>query len=164
MFGAIMMFLRSEAKPVNEVRMSAMEALAVDMLGHEVKIGQIYQLIPMRGGKRMTVGLDMSLMLGQLPEEQIEGAPRPTPEEFELFIAAIQAMEPGIRSRVNILLQKIPPGDYGSPRVLERVKEDVRQYVNDGLERLDFGKGLRRGIGKRRVTEVLLPMFIRQML
>ncbi len=144
--------------------MSAVRDLAVDMLGYEVKIGQMYQLIPMRGGKRMTIGLDMVLLLGQLPEEQIEGAPRPDPNELALFIGAIQAMEPGIRSRVNLLLQKIPTEEYGTPQPLRRIKDELRDYVNDTLEGLDFGGGLRPGIGKRRVTEVLLPMFIRQML
>jgi hypothetical protein len=164
MAAGIMMYLRSEATPVAEVHTETIRDLAVDMLGYEVKIGQIYQLIPMRGGKRMTVGLDMVLLLGQLPEEQIEGAPRPDADEQALFIAAIQAMEPGIRSRVNILLQKIPARDYGSAQVLARIKEDVRGYVNDTLDGLDFGGGLRPELSKRRVTEVLLPMFIRQML
>ena len=163
-FALIMLYLRSEARPMAEVRFQASRDLAVDMLGQEVKIGQIYQVIPMHGGKRMTVGLDMSLILGQLPEEQVEGAPRPNEEEFALFIETIRAMEPGIRSRVNILLQQMPPDAYGTVDAYRMIKDDIGKYVNDTLDGLDFGGGLREGIGKRRVTDVLLPMFVRQMM
>jgi hypothetical protein len=163
-FALIMLYLRSEAKPMAEVQYRSVRDLAVDMLGQEVKIGQIYQVLPMRGGRRMTVGLDISLILGQLPEEQVEGAPRPNAEEFAFFMAAIQAMEPGIRSRVNIMLQRIPSDAYGTTDVYRMIKDDVREYVNDTLDGLDFGEGLRQGIGKRRVTDVLLPMFVRQMM
>lgn len=161
-FWLITLSMRSEAKPVAEAGMQTMRELAVDMLGHEVKIAQVYQLIPMRGGKKMTVGLDIVLVLGQLPEEQIEGAPRPTPENFAAFIQAVQDMEPRIRSQVNLILQKIPPQDYGSVEVYKTIKEEVRNYINDSLEGLNFGKTLHKDIGKRRVTEVLLPMFVRQ--
>lgn len=163
-FALLMLFLRSEAKPVAEIQMQHMRDLAVDMLGHEVKIGQVYQLLPMRGGKRMTVGLDIVLVLGQLPEEQIEGAPRPNDQEMAMFIQAIQDMEPRIRSRVNSLLQKIPAEDYGGVEVYKVIKDNIKNSVNDSLDGLDFGKGLRKGIGKRRVTDVLLPMFVRQMM
>lgn len=161
-FGTIMYYMRSQAKPVAEMSQAAIRELAIDMLGHEVKIGQIYQLIPMRAGKRMTVGLDMVLVLGQLPAERIEGAPRPNDEEIALFIATIQSMEPAIRSRVNMLLQQIPSDEMGSVESQKAIKNDIRDYVNDTLDRLDFGKGLRKDIGKRRVTDVLLPMFVRQ--
>lgn len=163
-FAVIMLFLRSEAKPISEVQYASIRDLAVEMLGYEVKVGQIYQLIPMRGGKRMTIGLDISLILGQLPEEQVEGAPRPNEAEFLLIIETIKTMEPGIRSRVNLLLQQIPADSYGTVDVYKTIKDDVRDYVNDTLDRLDFGKGLRPGINKRRVTDVLLPMFVRQMM
>lgn len=163
-FAVIMLFLRSEAKPISEVQYASIRDLALDMLGYEVNVGQIHQVVPMRGGKRMTIGLDISLILGQLPEEQIEGAPRPNEAEFVLIIETIKTMEPGIRSRVNLILQQIPPDAYGTVDVYKTIKDDVRDYVNDTLDRLDFGKGLRQGISKRRVTDVLLPMFVRQMM
>lgn len=162
-FAIIMIALRSDASPVEEIRARQVQDLAVAMLGHEVSIKQVYQLVRTSGGKRMTIGLDITLVLGQLPEERIEGAPRPTPEEFEVFIFAIKEMEQGVRSEVNMLLQKIPVSDYGNAAVYEIIKDDIRNYINNSLERLDFGKSIRPGIGKRRVTEVLLPMFVRQM-
>ncbi len=102
--------------------------------------------------------------LGQLPDEQVEGAPRPNDEEMALFVETIGSMEPNIRSMVNILLQQIPAADLGSAGSYETIKNAVKTSVNDTLDRLDFGKGLRPEIGKRRVTEVLLPMFVRQYL
>ena len=164
LFALIMVFLRADAKPVGQIEMASIRDLAVDMLGHEVKIAQIYQLIPMRGGKRMTIGLDIVLILGQLPEEQVEGAPRPSDQEMAMFVQTIKDMEPQIRSRVNILLQQIPVETYGSVEVYKQIKETIRDNVNDTLESLDFGKNLGPGIGKRRVTDVLLPMFVRQMM
>ncbi len=161
-FAVIVIHLRSEAKPVAEIRTQEILDLATDMLGHEVKINQIYQLIPVRGGRRLTVGLDMVLVLGQLPDERIEGSPRPNAEEMALFIETIGTMEPGIRSMVNGLLLQIPTEDLGSAGSYEAIKTAVREYVNDTMDRLDFGSGLRPGIGKRRVTDVLLPMFIKQ--
>lgn len=161
-FVTILLHLQSEAKPVTEATQATIRDLAVDMLGVEVKIDEIYQLIPARGGKKMTVGLDVSLVLGQLPEERVEGAPRPTPQEMELFVATIRSMEPRIRSRVNSLLHQIPVADYGTVDVYKVIKDNIRDYVNDGLDGLDFGKALRSGIGKRRVTDVLLPTFVRQ--
>ncbi len=67
----------------------------------------------------------------------------------------------------------IPPKDYIICRAAEdlssingqaAIKNDVRNYVNDTLDRLDFGDGVRKEIGKRRVTDVLLPMFVTQYL
>jgi hypothetical protein len=160
----IVIRLRSQATPVAEIRAAAVRDLATDMLGHEVKINQIYQLLPMRGGRRMTVGLDLVLVLGQLPEERVEGAPRPDAEEMALFAATIGSMEPSIRSMVNIMLQQIPAEDLGAVSGQNTIKDEVRDYVNDTLDGLDFGAGLRPGIGKRRVTDVFLPMFVTQYL
>ena len=162
LFGLIMLFMKSGATPMAGLPMKEVRDLAVEMLGHEVAVRQINQVVPLRGGKRMTIGLDIVFVLGQLPEEQVDGAPRPTSEDFALFVAAVGNMESRIRSRVNTLLQKIPPADLASPEIHETIKDDLRNYVNDGLEKLDFGPKLRPGIGKRRVTEVLLPMFVRQ--
>ncbi len=161
-FAVVVIHLRSEAKPIAEIRTQTIRDLATELLGYEVKVNQIYQLIPVRGGKRLTVGLDLVLVLGQLPEEQVEGAPRPNPEEMALFVETIKTMEPGVRSMVNILLQQIPADDLGSAGSYETIKSAVRKYVNDTLNGLDFGSGLRPDIGKRRVTDVLLPMFVKQ--
>ncbi len=161
-FASIVIFFRSEARPMAEMRQEQILNLTTDLLGHEVKINQIFQLLPSSGGVRMTVGMDVVLILGQLPEERVEGAPRPTPQEMETFMTIIYDMEPRIRSQVNILLQQIPAEDYGTVEVYKTIKEAVRKYVNDTLDGLDFGKSVRPGIGKRRVTDVLIPMFIRQ--
>ncbi|MCD7897186.1 MAG: hypothetical protein LUG50_11025 [Planctomycetaceae bacterium] len=161
-FASIVIFFRSEARPMAEMQTRAILDLTTELLGHEVKINQIYQLLPGSGGTRMTVGMDVVLILGQLPEERVEGAPRPTPQEMETFMTVIYDMEPRIRSQVNILLQQIPAEDYGTVEVYKTIKEAVRTYVNDTLDGLDFGKSVRPGIGKRRVTDVLIPMFIRQ--
>ncbi len=161
-FAVIMINLRSDAKPLAVSHTLNIKELATDMLGYEVKVGQIYQLIPGRGGRRVTIGLDAVLILGQLPAELVDGAPRPNQTEMEMFIATIKAMEDRIRSQVNILLQKIPPEDYGTVEALKIIKQQVKDYVNDSLDGFNFGKQLRDGISKRRVTEVLLPMFIRQ--
>ena len=162
LFAVIVIGFRDSATPSVAESIQEMRQLAVDILGHEVGINQIHQVIPMRGGKRFTVGLDLVLVLGQLPAERVEGAERPTPEEFEVFLAAVRDMEPRIRSQVNILLQKIPPADYSGVEVYDVIREDVMNYVNDTLAGLDFGKRVRPGIDRRRVTEVLLPMFVRQ--
>ncbi len=162
LFASIVIFFRSEARPMAEMRQEHILDLTTDLLGHEVKINQIYQLLPSSGGVRMTVGMDVVLILGQLPEERVEGAPRPTPQEMERFMSVIYDMEPRIRSQVNILLQQIPAEEYGTVEVYKTIKEAVRKYVNDTLDGLDFGKSVRPGIGKRRVTDVLIPMFIRQ--
>ncbi len=159
-----MIMLRSGATPVESVRQETMQALAVEMLGHEVAIRQIYQALPLRGGKRMTIGLDIVLVLGQLPEERVAGAPRPNNAEMANFIKAIQDMETRIRSQVNFLLQKIPVDTLGTVDAHKLIKEQVKDYINDSLDGLDFGDNLRPGIGKRRVTEVLLPLFVRQMM
>lgn len=164
LFAFIMIRMRSQARPVEQVTVEQVRALAIEMLGYEVKFGQIYQTLPLRGGKHMTVGLDLVLVLGQLPEEQIEGAPRPNPQEFALFTQAAKDIEDRIRSRMNIILQQIPVSEYGSTDVYRRIKDEIKTYANDVLAGLDFGKNLRPGINKRRVTDVLLPMFIRQML
>lgn len=161
-FAIIMLTLRTNAKSAVEVQTQQIKDLAVEMLGHEVEIKQIYQLLPAPGGKRMTIGLDIVLVLGQLPEERVQGVPKPSPEEFELFKAAIRDMEPRIRSRVNSFLQRVPKENYGRLEVLASLKEDVKNYINDSLDGLNFGKGLRKGISKRRVTDVLLPTFVWQ--
>ncbi len=63
---------------------------------------------------------------------------------------------------MNSLLQRIPYEEYASPNAQEMVKADIKQYVNDELEKLNFEK-LNPAIGKRRVTDVFLPTFVRQL-
>lgn len=165
MFALIMLLMRTGSESESHTALGVIQDLAVEMLGHEVEIKEIYQYMPVRGGKRISVGMELVLVLGQLPDERVEGADKPTPAEFDAFVAAVQDMEPRIRSRMNRLLLEIPAEHYGSTELVEdynRIKSEIRDYVNDSLERLDFGKQVRRGIGKRRVTEVLIPMFLRQ--
>lgn len=162
-FASILIMLKGSGKPAASSAQAQMQALAVEMLGREVAVKNVNQLIPGPGGRRMTIGLDLVLVLGQLPEERIEGAPRPTSEELDAFSAAIGAMEPRIRSRMISLLQRISFDEYGSPEIYDRIKTDIMNYVNDELDGLAF-KNVRPGIGKRRVTDVLLPLFVRQTL
>jgi len=162
-FATVMIIMKAGEKPVQSDPKAQIQALAVEMLGREVAIKQIYQLIPGPNGRRMTIGLDIVLVLGQLPEERIEGAPRPNDAEFDDFTFAISAMESRVRSRMNFLLQRIPFDQYGSPEVYETIKNDIKDYINDELEKLDF-VNLRPGIGKRRVTDVFLPLFVRQVM
>lgn len=162
-FATVMIMMKAGEKPVQSDPKAQIQALAVEMLGREVAIKQIYQLIPGPNGRRMTIGLDIVLVLGQLPEERIEGAPRPNDVEFDEFAFAISAMESRVRSRMNFLLQRIPFDQYGSPEVYETIKNDVKDYINDELDKLNF-VNLRPGIGKRRVTDVFLPLFVRQVM
>lgn len=161
-FATVMILLKGGGKPPDDGK-TEVQALAVEMLGREVAIRGINQLIAGPGGRRLTIGLDLVLVLGQLPEERIVGAPRPTAEEFEAFTQAITDMEPRIRSRMNSLLQKIAYDEYGSPEIYERIKKDIMQEANRQLEGLAFSR-VRPEIGRRRVTDVLLPMFVRQTL
>lgn len=158
-FATVMIVLRAPARAKNDEK-AAIEALAVDMLGREVSVKGVTQILPSGGGKRMVVAMDLVLVLGQLPEEQVEGAPRPNEEEMAQFMQAVTDMEPRIRGMVNSLLQRTNPGELRGVSVNEAIKRDVMNYVNDELEKLNFK--LRPGIGKRRVTDVLLPMFVRQ--
>lgn len=165
LFWVIMLFMHQSVTPSRDPAMLAIQDLAVEMLGHEVRIKEIHHYLPARGGKRISIGMELVLVLGQLPEERIEGADKPTPEEMNLFITAIQDMEPRIRSRLNSLIQRIPIEHYSSTELQEdyaTIKKDIADYINDSLERLDFGGSLRKTIGKRRVTEVLIPVFLRQ--
>lgn len=162
LFALILLYFRADVRPAVNDAPVRMQELMVEMLGHEVAFKDIYLYKPLRGGKRFSLALDMVLLLGQLPAERVAGAPHPTEAEFELFVAAIRDMEPRIRSRMNTLLQGMPPESYSGPEAFKALKEEVQSLVNDGLEALDFGKGLRPDIGKRRVTEVLFPQFLRQ--
>lgn len=165
LFALIMLFMQRAAKPAGDMHAESIEDLAVEMLGHEIGIKEIYQYLPGRGGKRVSIGMELVLVLGQLPEERVEGADKPTPEEIAIFIAAIQDMEPRIRSKLNSLIQGIPMEHYSSTELVrdyERIKKEIADYVNTSLDNLDFGKSVRRGIGKRRVTDVLIPVFLRQ--
>ncbi|MDR1520441.1 MAG: hypothetical protein LBU23_09915 [Planctomycetota bacterium] len=162
LFASILLALRSRANPVATIRESTVQALAVDMLGREVKIERISQVLPVRGGKKFVVFMDIALVLGQLPEERVEGAERPAPEEMDLFVAAIADMEPAIRSLAVSLIQRLPPEKYATTEAHDIITGEIKAYVNDILAGLDFGKRLRPGLGKRRVTEVFLPAFIRQ--
>lgn len=159
-FAFVMIMLKADDKPESDAQ-AQIQALAVEMLGREVGVKQINQMVAGPNGRRMTIGLDLVMVLGQLPEERIEGAPRPNDLEFDAFTAAIVDMEPRIRSRMNSLLQRITYDEYGSPDIYERIKTDIMNFVNDELDGLAFAN-VRPEIGKRRVTDVLLPMFVRQ--
>ncbi|MCL2001604.1 MAG: hypothetical protein FWG74_09230 [Planctomycetes bacterium] len=162
LFAVILMVMRDDVKPRMIIETQAVQDFAIEMLGREVVLTDIFQSIPVRGGKRVAIGMEITLVLGQLPVERIVGAERPTDSEMERFIVAIQEMEPNIRSRLNTLLLSIPPERFGRVEVFRMIKDDIQEMVNDGLERLDFGKTVRPGIDKRRVTEVLVPLFLRQ--
>jgi hypothetical protein len=160
-FASVVLSLRGSYRPARIAPHAEVRQLAVDMLGREVGISGINQVISGSRRRRMTIGLDLVLVLGQLPEERIEGAPRPAEEEMEEFMAAITAMDSKIRSRMINLLQGVDYDDYGGPEVLETFKTEIADYVNGELEKLSF-PSVRPDIGRRRVTEALLPMFVRQ--
>ncbi len=82
LFASIVILLKNKEKPVTSGGKTALQALAVEMLGYEVAVAGINQLISGPGGKRISIGVDLVLVLGQLPEEQIEGAPGPAKAIF----------------------------------------------------------------------------------
>ncbi|MDR3212092.1 MAG: hypothetical protein LBU79_09280 [Planctomycetota bacterium] len=161
-FAGIMLYFKTGDTPLAIDQTVLTEALTLDLLGSEVPVAGIYQLINGPEGKRLTVGIDLSLILGQLPEERVEGAPRPNSQEQEIFRLAVTDMEPRIRSRVNQILQRIEFDAYASPnQVFSEIREEIKNYVNDQLAALRFTM-VRPELDRRRVTEVLLPMFVRQ--
>ena len=161
-FASIVISLRSRARPMALSSVEMVNDMAVDMLGREIMISRISQVMPIQGGRKMVVFMDLALVLGELPEERVDGAQRPTPEEMALFSEAVTNMEPGIRSRVISLVRRIPPERYATGEAHREIADDVREYANGILAGLDFGDRVRPEVGRRRVTEVLLPAFIRQ--
>ncbi|MCC8189897.1 MAG: hypothetical protein LIP77_04555 [Planctomycetes bacterium] len=162
MFAVIMISLRANARPVEEAPLETVQDLATEMLGHEVAFREIYQYLPASGGRRVSLGMELVLVLGQLPEERVEGADRPTPAELEVFITAIRDLEPNIRNRLNGILNSVPADELGSLEVNLLIKSSVRDMVNDALDGMFYGGKVRPHISRRRVTEVLIPMFLRQ--
>ena len=159
-FASILVSLKGTARPLTMDLPPEVEGLAVDMLGHEVAVRDMYQTVFGPGGRRLEVTVDIVLVLGQLPEERVVGAPHPTPEEFEAYVFVVSAMQERVRSRMVSLLQSIPIDEFGSSDIANRIKLDIMGYVNDELEQLSFPT-VRPGLGKRRVTDVLLPNFER---
>ncbi|MDR1533815.1 MAG: DUF3352 domain-containing protein [Planctomycetota bacterium] len=164
LFASVMIALRSRAAPSAATREELVRGLAVDMLGREVRIERIHQVVRVPGGKNLVIFMDIALVLGQLPEERIEGAERPGPEEMEIFAAAVAELAPAIRSRVNAMVRRLPPEQFATAEARRAIAEEVGNFVNDTLAGLNFGDRIRPGLGRRRVTEVLLPAFIRQLI
>ena len=159
-FASILVGLKGTARGLTLDRPPPMGSLSVDMLGHEVAVRDMYQTVFGSGGRRLEVTLDLVMVLGQLPEERVEGSPHPTLEEMEAYVQAVSSMDTRVRSRMVMLLQGIPIDEYGSSDIANRIKADIMGYVNDELEKLSFPT-VRPGLGKRRVTDVLLPSFER---
>lgn len=156
LFALIMMFMRADARPAGSDAIRTVEDQAIDALGHEVAFSDIYYYLPAPGGRRISLNMNLVLNLGQLPQELVEGAERPTDAEYELFISAVQQMEPRIRDRLNMLVQTTPTDELATPEANARIREDLTDYINDMLESLDFGRGMRKNIDKRRVTDIYI--------
>ena len=161
LFTTVLLFLKTEVKRSDSAVEATRRHLSPDSARLEVMVKDITQYIRIPGGKHMTIGMDLVVVLGELPEERADDVMRPNGGEMQAFAEAVTAMEPAIRDRVNAILLRVPPGEYGNTEVQDLIRKELADYVNDRLEALDFPK-LRPEIGKRRVVAVFLPQFVRQ--
>lgn len=159
-FAVILISLKTN-KPELVPTKAEVAKLTTAMLGHEVHIPRISQIVREPTGKRISIGIDLVLVLGQLPEERLEGSPLPTEEEMLAFEEMVKAMEPRIRDRMNSFLQQIPYDEYGKSNIMQTIRDGVKNDINDALENIEF-KNVRPFISRRRVTDVFLPMFVQQ--
>ena len=128
------------------------------ILQSRVEFANFSATIPGPGGDLRPMNFNMVLELHYLPEEKRPGSPRPTTAQIEVFRVVVTQLESKIRDHLNSFLTGQSFTNLMGDRGPELVKAELMRFVNNELEKYDFGAmNIPAGISRRRVTNVLLP-------
>jgi flagellar basal body-associated protein FliL len=109
-----------------------------------------------------TLAMKVDILLGMTDEEQNSpGGDVPNQEEMIKFQSAVRALEPDIRDYLQSIIDNMTIQQLLKPEGKDFIKQRVKTYVNDRLERVEF-PDVREKWSRRRVTDVMITQFILQ--
>ena len=156
-----------------------------DRYGHVVKFKDMNFSVPTPGGTVAPLAMELVIRLGYSPEE-LRRKVTLSDKQWAIFEGSISAMEPLIRDRLNIHIRQQTWNQLNSVSGQEKIKEYIKEFINNELEKTSLtpmkkaaggGGGGHGGgggesssdggeetaeVNKRRVIEVLIPMFYLQ--
>ena len=128
-----------------------------EMIQSRVELNNFAATVPGPGGDLRPLSFNAVLELRYQDEERRPNAPRPTLVQIEQFRYVVQQLESKIRDHMNTFLVGQSFANLSNERGPDLVKNELMRYVNNELERYDYGKNIPDNISRRRVTNVLLP-------
>lgn len=149
---------KSDKKPADTELGSGMDMYtAEDFMQKEHTMDKLNYSIPMPSGQPMTLAMKLVLVMQPTPQE-IREKVSITPEDWMKFEMIIKKLDPWIRDQLTRFINKMSSSDLSTDRGQQRIREFVKEKVNDKLAtiKLDLSD---KNISHRRVQEVLITNY-----
>ncbi len=164
-FLVFLWFRGGERAPDRQPGPGAGTKVDADFVGkYKVSYSDLNYTIPSTTSATLpTLSMRMEVMLTYTEEEKEDESLRPTAEEMLAFEAAIERLEPAIRDHLQQVVDSMSLQEIQKPVGKSRIKSEMRSYINDRLEGIDFEDKVREQVSKRRVTsdeDVKITQFI----
>ena len=161
--GWMMLHRLGSAERVEKPVERATAPLSLDRPDYRHEVNDVFVQVSAPGGRRLTLAVWTTLVLGLTPDESLVGAETPNDKEMQAFLAAVELMEPMVRDLTIRTILEARYEDLWQARFQDYLGQTIQDAVNDRLERLDFGDGVRTRFSRRRVTRVLFPRFVQDL-
>lgn len=126
---------------------------------HTVVLEDLNYSIPMTSQNNKILAMSVVIVLGKTPREMQKNVEL-TAEDWTTYSTAVQKMEFRIK---DMLIQYIGSLNYNQLRDQsgkQKIKDRVKEFVNEELNRLDFDDKLSSAeLDRERVVDVLLPSY-----
>ncbi|MFH0911900.1 MAG: flagellar basal body-associated FliL family protein [Planctomycetota bacterium] len=101
----------------------------------------------------ITLSLKMDIILGLTQGEKDNPAIHPSELEMGAFHKAVQGLDPDIRDKLQNIIDSMTLQEIQKPVGKERIKRELRDYINDRLDGLDFKEAVQKDRDKRRIID-----------
>ncbi len=128
---------------------------------YRVSIKDLNYSIQSTSASMATLSMSFEIILGATKEE-IETGKYPTHEAMGEFQKTVEALDPDIKDQLQSTIGNMTMQQIQKPDGQDYIKQQVKNYINERLDRIKYSDVVSEDVDKKRVTRVNITSFILQ--